>query len=132
MTNPNPSPISTLTKAAIASRLVLIADDNRDAADSLAAIVRDEGYRVHTAYDGREAIDAAARLRPDVVLLDIGMPKLTGYEAARLFRRQEDTARPVLIAVTAWVRESDKLRAQMAGFRSPRQKACKRYRPAEL
>lgn len=99
-----------------ADPLVLIADDNRDTADSLAQILRKEGYRVYTAYDGRQAIEAASEVRPDIVMLDIGMPKLTGYEVARVFRRHPDKTRPVLIAVTAWGRDSDKLRAQFSGF----------------
>lgn len=98
------------------SRSILIADDNRDWTDSLAVILRDAGYTVYTAYDGREAIEAASTALPDVVLLDIGMPKLTGYEVARIFHRHPDATRPVLVAVTAWGREADKLRAQVAGF----------------
>jgi len=99
-----------------ASPSILIADDNRDWTDTLAAILRAEGYAVHTAYDGREAIEAASTALPDVVLLDIGMPKLTGYEVARIFHRHPDATRPALVAVTAWGRESDKLRARFAGF----------------
>lgn len=98
------------------ARSILIADDNRDWTDSLAGILRAKGYRVHTAYDGREALEAASRVLPDVVLLDIGMPKLTGYELARIFSRRPGTSRPVLIAITAWGRESDQLRAQISGF----------------
>jgi CheY-like chemotaxis protein len=97
-------------------RSVLIADDNRDWTDTLARILRAAGYTVHTAYDGREAIEAATHALPDVVLLDIGMPKLTGYEVAQVFHRHPHSTRPLLIAVTAWSRESDKLRAQVAGF----------------
>lgn len=99
-----------------ASRSILIADDNRDWTDSLAAILRGAGYTAYTAYDGREALDTAARALPDVVILDIGMPKLTGYEVARIFDRHPRGTRPVLIAVTAWGRESDRLRAQISGF----------------
>jgi CheY-like chemotaxis protein len=99
-----------------ALRCVLIADDDRDWTDTLAYILRGAGYTVHTAYDGREAIEAAWKALPDFVLLDIGMPKLTGYEAARVFNRHPSTTRPVLIAITGWGRESDKLRAQLSGF----------------
>lgn len=98
-----------------APRSILIADDNRDWTESLAAILRGAGHTVHTANDGREALETAARVSPDVVILDIGMPRLTGYEAARVFDRAKG-ARPVLIAVTAWGRESDRLRAQLSGF----------------
>ena len=61
-------------------------DDNRDAADSLAMLLRNLGNEVRTAHDGLEAVGAAAEFRPDVVLLDIGMPKLNGYEVARRIR----------------------------------------------
>lgn len=99
-----------------ADRLILVADDNRDAADALAEILRAQGYRVYTAYDGRQVIEAASEIQPDIVMLDIGMPKLTGYEVARVFHRHPEKTRPILIAVTGWCREGDKLRAQVAGF----------------
>jgi CheY-like chemotaxis protein len=62
---------------------ILVVDDNRDTADSLALMLRLLGHDLHTAHDGLEAVQAAATFRPDVVLLDIGPPKLNGYEAAR-------------------------------------------------
>jgi CheY-like chemotaxis protein len=95
---------------------ILIADDNRDWTDTLAAILREEGHVVHTAYDGREAVEAATKVSPNVVLLDISMPRLTGYEVARVFRGQSEKTRPVIIAVTGRGRESDQLRGQVAGF----------------
>ena len=95
---------------------VLIADDNRDWADGLAVLLEEEGYSVRTTYDGREAIEAANTFQPDIVVLDIRMPRLTGYEAARVFRRHPESTRPVLIAITAWTGESGKLRAEMSGF----------------
>jgi CheY-like chemotaxis protein len=95
---------------------VLIADDNRDFADSLAKILAGEGYGVRTTYNGAEAIEAAAEFRPHVVVLDIRMPNITGFEAARVFSRGPAAQRPTLIAVTGWPGESDKLRATMSGF----------------
>jgi CheY-like chemotaxis protein len=95
---------------------ILIADDNRDFADSLARILANEGYGVRTSYDGREAIEAAREFRPHVVVLDIRMPAITGFEAARFFSLNPAGSRPVLIAVTGWPGESDKLRASMSGF----------------
>ncbi|MDP3826043.1 MAG: PAS domain-containing protein, partial [Polaromonas sp.] len=80
------------------ARTVLLADDNRDAVDVLAELLRMDGYLVHTANDGREAADLAMRLRPDVLVLDIGMPGLNGYEVARLVRAQPWGDRPLLIA----------------------------------
>jgi len=71
---------------------------------------------VQTSYDGREAIEAAGSFQPDIVVLDIRMPRLTGYETARVFRRHPQSTRPILIAITAWAGESGKLRAEMSGF----------------
>jgi CheY-like chemotaxis protein len=98
------------------AKRVLIADDNRDWADGLAVLLEEEGYTVKTTYDGREAIEAARTFQPDIVVLDIRMPRLTGYEAARVFNRHPSSTRPILIAITAWAGESGKLRAEMSGF----------------
>ncbi|MFN2644673.1 MAG: response regulator [Burkholderiales bacterium] len=98
------------------AKRVLIADDNRDWADGLAVLLEEEGYKVQTTYDGREAIEAAYSFMPDIVVLDIRMPRLTGYEAARVFNRHPSKTRPILIAITAWAGESGKLRAEMSGF----------------
>jgi PAS domain S-box-containing protein len=97
-------------------RRILIVDDNQDAADSLGMFLRIQGNHVKTAYDGLEAIRVAAEFRPDVVLLDIGLPKLNGYEVARRIRAQEDGYRALLIAVTGWGQEDDRRRSQAAGF----------------
>jgi CheY-like chemotaxis protein len=98
------------------TKRVLIADDNRDWADGLAVLLEEQGYTVRTTYDGREAIEAARTFQPDIVVLDIRMPRLTGYEAARVFHRHPQSTRPILIAITAWAGESGKLRAEMSGF----------------
>jgi CheY-like chemotaxis protein len=98
------------------TKRVLIADDNRDWADGLAVLLEEQGYAVRTTYDGREAIEAARTFQPDIVVLDIRMPRLTGYEAARVFNRHPQSTRPILIAITAWAGESGKLRAEMSGF----------------
>ena len=98
------------------TKRVLIADDNRDWADGLAVLLEEQGYSVRTTYDGREAIEAARTFQPDIVVLDIRMPRLTGYEAARVFHRHPQSTRPILIAITAWAGESGKLRAEMSGF----------------
>jgi CheY-like chemotaxis protein len=102
--------------AARPRRRILVADDNRDAADSLAMILRLAGHEVHAAHDGREAVEAAAWFRPDVALLDIGMPKLNGYEACRRIREQPWGMNIVLVAITGWGQEEDKRRASEAGF----------------
>ncbi|MDP2450402.1 MAG: PAS domain-containing protein [Polaromonas sp.] len=98
------------------ARTVLLADDNRDAVDVLAELLRMDGYLVHTANDGREAADLAMRLRPDVLVLDIGMPGLNGYEVARLVRAQPWGDRPLLIAATGWGQDDDRQKALAAGF----------------
>lgn len=95
---------------------VLVVDDNVDSADSLAMLLELSGHEVSTAYDGLEAVDAAERLRPDVVLLDIGMPRLNGYDAARRIREQPWGRQMLLIAQTGWGQEEDRRRAREAGF----------------
>src|SRR4051812_25173806 len=84
---------------------VLIVDDNRDSADSLGMLLRIMGNDIRTAYDGQQGVEAAAQFRPDVALLDIGLPKLTGYEACQHIRGQAWGRRIVLIAVTGWGQE---------------------------
>jgi CheY-like chemotaxis protein len=98
------------------SQRVLIADDNRDAAETLAALLRMDGHDVTVIHDGPGAISAYETLRPDVALLDIGMPGLDGYEVARKIREGNSESAAKLIAVTGWGQESDKVRALAAGF----------------
>jgi len=116
MNEPTHDPDEEPTHFTARTKRVLIADDNRDWADGLAVLLEEEGYTVQTTYDGREAIEAARTFQPDIVVLDIRMPRLTGYEAARVFRRHPQSTRPILIAITAWAGESGKIRAEMSGF----------------
>ncbi len=95
---------------------VLIADDARDSADSLAVILAMKGHQTHTAYDGEEAMAVAARLRPDVVILDIRMPKGNGLEVCRWIREQPWGRGMVLIALSGWGTEEDRRRTEEAGF----------------
>lgn len=95
---------------------VLIADDNRDAADSLSMLLSMDGYEVRTVYGGRAAISAAETFRPDVALLDIGMPEVNGYVAANTIRKQRGGADIYLVAITGWGQKEDKRRALEAGF----------------
>jgi signal transduction histidine kinase len=97
-------------------RRVLIADDNRDAAESLAMLLQMEGHEVEVVHDGREAVTAFERMRPDAALLDIGMPGLNGYDIARTIRRSPYGRDVTLIAVTGWGQDNDKAQAAEAGF----------------
>ena len=102
---------------AVASPLrVLVVDDNRDAVTTLGMLLRMLGNEVRTAADGVEAVALAEAFRPDVTLLDIGLPKLDGYAAAQSIRRRSWGAGMVLIALTGWGQEVDKRRSQEAGF----------------
>jgi PAS domain S-box-containing protein len=98
------------------SRRVLIADDNRDAADSLAILLRMEGHTVEVVHDGKHAVETIESFKPEIAVLDIGMPELDGYEVARHIRQSERGATISLIAVTGWGQASDKARAAAAGF----------------
>ena len=99
------------------SRLrMLVVDDNKDSVDSLSTLLRLMGNDVHTAFDGVEAVNAAHTFRPDVVLLDVGLPLRNGYEAARLIRGETWGHSMVLIALTGWGQEQDRKRSRDAGF----------------
>ena len=98
-----------------ASPRVLVVDDNEDAADSLATLLGVMGYEVRIAYDGPEAIVAADEFKPAVALLDIGLPKLSGYDIARHVRAQRGDE-VLLVAITGWGQEDDRRRAREAGF----------------
>ena len=95
---------------------ILIADDERDQVAMLAAILNDEGHEVREVYRGTEVLRLIADFDPDVALLDIGMPGMTGYDVAREVREHYGKARPLLIAVTGWKKPSDRILAQLAGF----------------
>jgi signal transduction histidine kinase len=99
-----------------AARRILVVDDNRDAAETLALMLRLEGNEVTTVFDGESAIAATAEFRPDVVLMDIGMPKVDGYEAARAIRRDRKAPEVVLIALTGWGGDVDRRLSKEAGF----------------
>jgi CheY-like chemotaxis protein len=99
-----------------AARRILVVDDNRDAAETLALMLRLEGNEVTTVFDGESAIAATAEFRPDVVLMDIGMPKVDGYEAARAIRRDQKAPEVVLIALTGWGGDVDRRLSKEAGF----------------
>jgi PAS domain S-box-containing protein len=102
--------------AAARSRKVLIADDNRDAADTLAALVELEGHEVRVTYDGAEALSAFAAFEPDVALLDIGMPCLSGIEVACRIRASAAGRNVTLVAITGWGQSADRAGTMAAGF----------------
>ncbi|WP_022976454.1 ATP-binding protein [Nevskia ramosa] len=104
--------------AAVAPALrVLIADDNRDAAESLAILLEIDGHEVRTAFTGREAIALAQELKPHIAFLDIGLPDISGYEVAQALRATTEASHPIkLVAVTGWGQAEDKQNAVNAGF----------------
>jgi CheY-like chemotaxis protein len=95
---------------------ILVVDDDRDAVASLAMLLKITGNETRTAHDGVEAVESAEAFRPDVVLLDIGLPKMNGYDAARRIREQPWGQDMVLIALTGWGQEEDRRMALAAGF----------------
>jgi CheY-like chemotaxis protein/two-component sensor histidine kinase len=98
------------------NRRIIVADDNADYAESTAIILRMEGHEVHSAYDGMQTVELCEALRPEVVLLDIGLPKLNGYEAARRIRAMDGMDRALLVAISGWGQRRDRELAQAAGF----------------
>ncbi len=104
-----PAPLTT-------SGRVLVVDDNRDGAESLSLLLQTLGYVTRTAHDGIAAVEAAREFRPDIALLDIGLPRMNGHDACRRIREQPWGRDMILIAVTGWGQREDQLRSQAAGF----------------
>jgi two-component system CheB/CheR fusion protein len=102
--------------APAAPRRVLIADDNQDGAESLSMLLQLSGHEVHLAHSGADALTVAEQLRPDVAVLDIGMPDMSGYDVAQRIRKEPWGQQITLIALTGWGQDNDKRRAQAAGF----------------
>lgn len=96
-------------------RRVLVVDDNLDSAETMAELVRIWGYEVRTAHDGPAALECARSFRPNVVLLDVGLPGMDGYELARRLRA-EGLAGDLLVSVTGYGQEEDRRKAEEAGF----------------
>ena len=95
---------------------VLVADDNRDAAETLAMLLRLDGYEVDVAHSGSDALDRACGCSYDAIVLDIGMPQGDGHHVARTLRAQPATRQTMLIALTGWAQDADRRRAFDAGF----------------
>lgn len=97
-------------------RCVLVVDDNQDAAESLGVLLEVMGHEVHIAYDGEQALEMATALEPDVVLMDINLPKLNGYDAAQQMRTIESMRGATLVALTGWGQGEHRQRSLNAGF----------------
>jgi DNA-binding response OmpR family regulator len=95
---------------------ILVVDDNRDAADSLVLLLGMRGHEAFAAYGGPEAVAAADERKPEVVLLDIGMPQMSGYDVVRELRHHSRAPRPRIYALTAYTQVSDRIAAKQAGF----------------
>jgi CheY-like chemotaxis protein len=98
------------------ARRVLVVDDSVDAAESLAMLLAFEGHETHKAHDGADAVRTAERVRPDIVLMDIGLPILNGYEACRRIRSQAWGVPITMVAITGWGQEDDREQSAAAGF----------------
>jgi two-component system CheB/CheR fusion protein len=108
-------PVATVSAGA-AKRRILVVDDNLDAAESLATLLKIHGHETRMAHDGVQAVEAAAAFKPDVVFLDIGMPTIDGHETARRIRREPWGKDMVLVALTGWGQTEDRRRSKEAGF----------------
>lgn len=93
-----------------------MADDERDQVAALAALLADDGHEVRAVYRGSEVLRGVRDFDPDVALIDIGMPGMTGYDAAREIRQVLGGTRPLLVAITGWKQSSDRILAKLAGF----------------
>jgi len=101
---------------ATAARRILIVDDNVDSAESMAVLLRLEGHEALTLHEGERVVAAAREFRPDVILLDIGLPGISGYDVARALRGDPEVAAVRLVAVSGYGRAEDRERARAAGF----------------
>jgi CheY-like chemotaxis protein/anti-sigma regulatory factor (Ser/Thr protein kinase) len=112
---PDPEPAAKASSTTVC-RKILVADDNQDAANTLALLLRLAGHDVRTAHGGQAALTLAHDFQPEFALLDIGMPDLDGYEVARQLRLTDSGKKVRLIALTGWAQDEDKRRAHEAGF----------------
>jgi two-component system CheB/CheR fusion protein len=109
-------PRSERRRRAREARRILVVDDNADAGDSLALLLRRVGHEVEVSHDGTTAVELATVFRPEVVLLDIGLPGLDGYQVARALREREETREATLVGVSGYGQDEDRRRAREAGF----------------
>jgi two-component system CheB/CheR fusion protein len=97
-------------------RRILVIDDNLDAANALRYLLQNEGHEVSVAVDGPAGLALARQLKPDFLLLDIGLPNLNGYEIAKLVRQDDSLRQTTIIAITGYGQSNDRARALAAGF----------------
>lgn len=107
---------SNAASAAAGSYRILVVDDNRDAALSLAMLLKLTGHQTQMAHDGVEAVEKATAWVPDVVLLDIGLPRMNGYDVCRTIREQAWGKNVAMIALTGWGQDEDRRKSEEAGF----------------
>ena len=110
------NPLREIASTPGGARRILVADDNRDAADTLQMLLAIDGHEVRVATNGLEALQIADDFDPELLLLDIGMPKLNGYEVAEQLRERYPTRRMKLVALSGWGQAGDKKRARGSGF----------------
>jgi signal transduction histidine kinase len=113
---PADKPAAAATAAEVRRRRILVVDDNRDSATTLSMLLRFDKHEVRCAFDGAEAVVAVAEFQPEVVLLDIGLPRMNGYDAARKIREDHKGKPLMLVAMTGWGQEEDRHRSREAGF----------------
>jgi PAS domain S-box-containing protein len=111
-----PPKIGGMPRTSLTGSRILVVDDNEDSADSLGMLLRLKGNEIRTAHDGLEAVRVAETFHPELVLLDIGLPKLNGYDVARRIRQQPWGGDVILVALTGWGQDEDRRRSKEAGF----------------
>ena len=120
MTDPkayeSPNSYSNSPNSSDATQRILVVDDNRDSAETLSMLLELMGNEISVAYDGEQAVAMAKEIKPDVVLLDVGLPKLNGYDVARMIRQESWGSKPMLVAITGWGQTEDKELSREAGF----------------
>jgi CheY-like chemotaxis protein len=116
LSQPSNVSISVFGAAVSPKRRILVVDDNHDSAISLGMMLRLTGNEIQTAHDGLAAVEIAEKFGPDMILLDIGLPKLNGYDVCRRIREQPWSKGIVIVALTGWGQEEDRRRSKEAGF----------------
>lgn len=111
-----PQPIAATDESSSTARRVLIVDDNADAADTLALLLTEHGHATHIAYDGASALVAVSEFRPEVILLDLGLPDIDGIEVCKAVRAEPGGGDVTVVALSGWGQNRDKRRTAKAGF----------------